>query len=159
MKGTIQAMSETSQASSNSSLRTSKIIWVIQSLTPVIYTLVVLVLAEQNGGVTQWQGMLGPKALPESDHLVPGLWCFALFALSAGFYVARQCRRQLSQLKLNSNQKMRLMIRYTSMTLIIMDSAAIAALLYALMGGSIWHFLGIIFVVLNCKISQYPKQQ
>tara|TARA_Y100000589_G_scaffold67746_1_gene59418 strand:+ start:9212 stop:9667 length:456 start_codon:yes stop_codon:yes gene_type:complete len=151
-------MSKSSNVSSCGSLRTAKIIWGIQSITPLIYTVVVLVLAEQNGGVTQWQGMLGPYVLPEGKQIIYGLWSFVFIMLLSGFYVAQQGRLQLSKLTLNLDQKLRLITRNTSITLLIMDSAAIAALLYALMGGSIWHFLGVIFLVLNCKVSQYPKQ-
>ncbi len=157
MTGTIADMSKKSKSLAQNSLKTSKIIWIIQSLSPIIYTIVALVLAEQNGGIHQWQGMLSLNAITQNDYLIYGLWFFVLNSLIVGFYLARQFELQRLESNLNIDQKSRLLLRHTSIILTIMDSAAIAALLFALMGGSIWHFLGIIFIVLNCKISQYPR--
>ena len=157
MTGTIADMSKKSKSLAQNSLKTSKIIWIIQSLSPIIYTIVALVLAEQNGGIQQWQGMLSLNAITQNDYLIYGLWFFVLTSLIVGFYLARQFKLQRLESNLNIDQKSRLLLRHTSIILTIMDSAAIAALLFALMGGSIWHFLGIIFIVLNCKISQYPR--
>ena len=155
--GTIANMSKKSKSLAQTSLNTSKFIWGVQSLSPIIYTIVVLVLAEQNGGVNRWQGMLSVGGLSQNEYLIYGLWGFVLISLTLGLYLAKQFKRQRLESSLHIDQKFRSLLRHTSIVLTIMDSGAIAALLFALIGGSIWHFLSIIFIVLNFKVSQYPR--
>lgn len=153
----IAGMSNQSKPSAQTSVRVSKIIWVIQNLSLIIYVVVVLVLAEQNGGVHQWQGMLNAQEIAQHDVFLYIMWCFVSMSLIVGLYVAKHFKRKRLDPSLSIDQKSRLLLRQTTVVLTMFNGGATFALLFALMGGSIWHFLGIIFIVLNFKVSQYPR--
>ena len=72
-------------------------------------------------------------------------------SLIVGLYVAKQFKLKRLDPSLSIDQKSRLLLRQTTVVLTIFNAGATFALLFALMGGSIWHFLGIIFIVLNFK--------
>ena len=101
--------------------------------------------------------MLNAQEIAQQDVFVYIVWSFVSISLIAGLYAARHFKRQRLDPGLRIDQKSRLLLRQTTVVLTMFNNGRYLRLIICLNGRLHMALLGIIFIVLNFKVSQYPR--
>lgn len=139
-----------------------RLIWCGISLHPLAFVAAIFFLAEtgSNGGVMRWEGLPGADLKPLEDIFTHIIWGFSTLVLCLGFYCNYLFRRhRLESDFATFSDHARQTVRHQVFVLQIMNTAGLAATVYVLLGGSIWHFLGINLICLICMFALFPTDQ
>ena len=146
----------------NKYLLKMRLIWCGHSFHSLAFIAAVFFLAETggDGGVMQWKGIPGARLEPLDGVFTQLIWIFGSICISLGLYSHGRFRKQrLQTIFANYEEGFSQTLRHQIFALQIINTASIGSLIYVLLGGSIWHFVGVNLITLICMTPIFPTQQ
>ena len=144
----------------NKYLLKMRLIWCGLSFHSLAFIAAVFFLAETggDGGVMQWKGIPGAELKPLDGMFTQLIWIFSILSISLGLYFHGRFREQRLQTTFaNYKECFSQTVRHQIFALQIINTASIGSLIYVLLGGSIWHFVGVNLVTLISMMPIFPK--